>query len=78
MPTNNLLKKIYIFYMNVILINMGTLVTKNREAYRHLVQSIMDFPQVDRFVKLMKTAGWGKIINLSMNFNICVIYEAYK
>ena len=78
MPTNNLLKKIYILYMNKILINLGTLVTNNREAYRHLVQSIIDFPQVDRFVKLMKVAGWKKIINLSMSFNTCVIYEAYK
>ena len=78
MPTNNLLKRIYMIYMNMILINLGTLVTKNRKAYRHLVRSIIGFPQVDRFTKLMETAGWKKIVNLSMNFNICVIYEAYK
>ncbi len=78
MPANNMLKRIYIFYMNKILINMGTLITKNRKAYQHLVRSIIDFPQIDRFIKLMKTAGWKKIMNLSMSFNTCVIYEAYK
>ena len=78
MPVNDILKRFYISYMKKILINLGTFITKNREAYIHLVQSIIGFPNVEQFVKIMKAAGWKNIRTLTMSFNTCVIYEAYK
>ena len=78
MPVNNTLKKLYEFYLNKILVKMGKLISKNETAYSHLVRSIESFPEVRSFASLMEDSGWAKIRILSMSFNTCVIFEAFK
>jgi len=43
------------------MVNLGGFITRNRNAYRYLVQTIRDFPQVDIFTKTIQSCGWSKV-----------------
>lgn len=77
-PENQIFRKIYSFYMNKILINIGGLITRNREAYSYLVRTIRNFPAVDEFSDLIKSAGWTDVKAQKMTFGTCTIFSAVK
>jgi demethylmenaquinone methyltransferase/2-methoxy-6-polyprenyl-1,4-benzoquinol methylase len=77
-PQNPLFRKIYSFYMNKILVNIGGFITKNKKAYQYLVETIRKFPSTDEFASLIKSAGWSDVKAEKLSLETCTIFSAVK
>jgi demethylmenaquinone methyltransferase/2-methoxy-6-polyprenyl-1,4-benzoquinol methylase len=75
-PRSALIKKLYNIYMNFIMVNLGGLITRNRNAYKYLVQTIRDFPQADIFSKTIQLCGWSEVAATGLTLDTCTIYTA--
>jgi demethylmenaquinone methyltransferase/2-methoxy-6-polyprenyl-1,4-benzoquinol methylase len=75
-PENTFIKKLYNIYMNLVLVNLGGLITGNRNAYRHLVRTIKDFPSSAAFSKTIQSCGWSDVDSAVLTLGTCTIYTA--
>lgn len=65
------------FYLNRILPTAGGLLTGKPSAYKHLSQSIRDFPDPESFSLIMKRSGWRNIEKIPLTRGICSIFMGY-
>ena len=77
-PKKPLFGKLYSFYMNRILVNIGGAITKNKNAYIYLVKTIKDFPAVEDFSSLIASAGFSDIAAEKLTMDTCIIFTAFK
>ena len=77
-PKKPMLRKLYSFYMDRILVNIGGAITKNKNAYRYLVKTIKDFPTVEDFSTLIASAGFSDITAEKLTMDTCTIFTALK
>lgn len=75
---NDLLQKLYDLYSFNAIPVMGQVITGDRDSYQYLVESIRKFPDQDRFLEMVKTAGFenAKYRNLSMG--IACLHSGWK
>jgi demethylmenaquinone methyltransferase / 2-methoxy-6-polyprenyl-1,4-benzoquinol methylase len=78
LPQRGIFSQLYRFYLNRILISAGSILTGKRDAYRHLAESIREFPNPEIIVDKLKIAGWKSITTQSMTMGICIIYYSEK
>lgn len=77
-PTLKLIKLPYLFYLRKILPKIGSLLSKNKEAYTYLNQTIESFPSGDAFLQMMETAGFTSCKQLPLSFGIASLYSAKR
>jgi len=77
-PQKPFFRKLYSFYMNRILVNVGGAITKNKNAYLYLVKTIKDFPPVEDFSLLVASAGFSDITIEKLTIGTCTIFSALK
>jgi len=77
-PKKPLFGKLYSFYMNRILVNIGGAITKNKNAYSYLVKTIKDFPAVEDFSSIIASAGFSDITTEKLTMDTCIIFTALK
>ena len=71
-------KQLYLFYFFTILPLVGRLVSKDRSAYSYLPESVMAFPDDQRFLSVLKNCGFTKTRQKRLTFGIATIYIAQK
>lgn len=71
-------KQLYLFYFFTILPLVGRLVSKDRSAYSYLPESVMAFPDDQRFLSVLKNCGFSKTRQKRLTFGIATIYTAQK
>lgn len=76
MPQNRLVRMIYKTYFGKVLPLIGRIVSKHREAYNYLPDSVQQFPYGDALVGLLKTAGFVNADYKSLSGGIAMLYEA--
>lgn len=74
----NILDHITDFYMNKVLPTIGGLISKNKEAYRYLPDSIDEFLTTDNLCKELKQAGLEPIHVQSFSMKISTLIIARK
>jgi|SRR5690606_19633135 len=72
------IKQLYSFYSRNILPAIGRLFSKDNRAYNYLPESIVQFPDGERFASCLKNAGFRKAVCRPQTFGICTIYIATK
>jgi demethylmenaquinone methyltransferase / 2-methoxy-6-polyprenyl-1,4-benzoquinol methylase len=77
-PRKTFFRKLYSFYMNHILVNIGGAITKNKNAYRYLIKTIKDFPSVEDFSSLIFSAGFSDVTAEKLTMETCTIFSALK
>jgi demethylmenaquinone methyltransferase / 2-methoxy-6-polyprenyl-1,4-benzoquinol methylase len=77
-PQKPLFRKLYSFYMDRILVNIGGAITKNKDAYRYLVKTIKDFPPVEDFSFIISSAGFSNVSVEKLTIGTCTIFSAFK
>ena len=77
-PTTFPFKQIFNFYFLRILPLFGQLVSKNRDAYQYLPETVMKFPDNEEFIKLLSLAGFTRINQKRLSFGIASIYTGFK
>ena len=77
-PSNSFVKFFYLLYFQKILPAVGGFFSGDRGAYEYLRTSVLRFPSPDRFVSMLKSAGFEDVKHRSLTFGICRMYVCMK
>lgn len=77
-PPNPFVKACYSFYFHRVLPFFGRLVSKDKEAYSYLPNSVDNFPYGERFLEIMKTCGYQNTSLKWLTLGISAIYVGEK
>lgn len=77
-PSNALVRWCYKLYFLKVLPAIGGLISGDRGAYEYLPASVLKFPAPDRFMAMMKAAGFAEVEHRSLTLGICRMYIGKK
>lgn len=77
-PSNVFVRWCYKLYFLKILPAIGGLISGNRGAYEYLPASVLRFPTPDKFISMLKSAGFAQVEHTSLTLGICRMYVAKK
>ncbi len=78
LPSNKIIKAFYLFYFKKILPFIGNLISKDKEAYTYLPESVDEFDAKVDLKKLLLEAGFSKVTVKQATFGIVQIAVAEK
>jgi demethylmenaquinone methyltransferase/2-methoxy-6-polyprenyl-1,4-benzoquinol methylase len=77
-PRGSMLKAAYNLYMRLVTPQIGRLVSKNKEAYQYLNDSVQKFPEGNDFLTIMQDVGYTATYLKKLTGGICTIYCGSK
>jgi demethylmenaquinone methyltransferase / 2-methoxy-6-polyprenyl-1,4-benzoquinol methylase len=77
-PKQVLFKGFYNLYMRIVTPGIGKLISKNREAYQYLNDSVQKFPEGNDFITIMNAVGYTATYFKKLTGGICTIYCGSK
>ncbi|MFA6598840.1 MAG: bifunctional demethylmenaquinone methyltransferase/2-methoxy-6-polyprenyl-1,4-benzoquinol methylase UbiE [Ignavibacteriaceae bacterium] len=78
MPTNPLIKMLYRFYFKFILPVVGRIISKDKQAYTYLPDSVEEFDKSIDLVKLFYAAGFKTAERYNLTFGLVQVVIAEK
>ena len=72
------LRAVYLFYFRKILPAVGRLVSKHREAYSYLPESVLAFPEPEALSQRLRAAGFSRAGFARLTGGICAIHYATR
>lgn len=78
LPTNPIIKSIYLFYFRTILPFIGNLFSGHGDAYSYLNKTVEDFPYGKAFTDLMERANFKSVRAIPLTFGIATLYIGEK
>ena len=78
LPSNSIVKALYLFYFKNILPFVGNLISKDKEAYTYLPESVDEFDAKVDLKELLLEAGFSKVVVKQATFGIVQIAIAEK
>lgn len=78
MPKNRLVRWVYRQYAHCLLPRIGGMISKDKQAYTYLPDSVEEFPAPERFAEILKGVGFKSVKLSSQSFGIAYIYDATK
>jgi demethylmenaquinone methyltransferase/2-methoxy-6-polyprenyl-1,4-benzoquinol methylase len=72
------LRAIYLFYFKRILPAIGRLVSKHRDAYTYLPESVLAFPEPEALSERLRAAGFSRVDFERLTGGICVIHHGTR
>jgi demethylmenaquinone methyltransferase/2-methoxy-6-polyprenyl-1,4-benzoquinol methylase len=78
MPKNRLVRWVYSQYAHRLLPRIGGMISKDKQAYTYLPDSVEEFPAPERFAQILKDVGFKRVKTRSQSFGIAYIYDATK
>lgn len=72
------MKQLFRVYSHTILPVYGRLISRDGSAYSYLTKTIEAFPQGERMVEILKSAGFREAGFRRLTFGICTMYFATK
>lgn len=73
-----LIGPLFNFYFKHILPKIGSLFSKDKEAYAYLPDSVETFPSQDEFKALIKSSGFNKVLFKNYSFGISTMFYGQK
>jgi demethylmenaquinone methyltransferase/2-methoxy-6-polyprenyl-1,4-benzoquinol methylase len=77
-PTRTPIKQLFRFYFRFILPKLGMLVSKHSRAYTYLPESVMAFPEGNKFCAILEHCGFKDAKARPLSFGITTLYTAMK
>ncbi len=77
-PSNPIIRWCYKLYFLKILPTIGGWISGDRSAYEYLPASVLRFPAPDKFMKMMRQAGFSNVSHRSLTMGICRMYIGKK
>lgn len=77
-PTVPLFSWAYRVYFHKVLPQMGRVVSKDKGAYTYLPESVDGFPAPERFVEMLREAGFKEVSKRRQTGGVAYIYAARK
>ena len=78
LPSNRLVRGCYMLYFQKILPMVGGFLSGDRGAYEYLRTSVLRFPAPDKFIEMLKSAGFEQVEHRPLTFGICRMYICQK
>ena len=72
------LKFLYNLYFHYVLPTIGSWISKDKNAYKYLPESVDAFPSRDRFITKLQSLGFKECKHLPLTFGIASLYIAIK
>jgi len=72
------LAKLYDNYSFALIPKIGALVTKDRDSYQYLVESIRMFPKQEELKRMMEQAGFARVTYDNLSMGIVAIHRGWK
>ena len=77
-PSMPVLKQIYIVYFSYLLPLLGKIVSRDKNAYQYLRDSVKAFPSQSDFLQILEEIGFKKCKHIPVSFGIVSLYYAIK
>ena len=77
-PSNAFIRWCYKLYFLKILPAIGGMISGDRGAYEYLPASVLRFPAPDKFISMLKFAGFTTVEHTPLTLGICRMYVAKK
>jgi demethylmenaquinone methyltransferase/2-methoxy-6-polyprenyl-1,4-benzoquinol methylase len=78
LPSNKVIKAFYLFYFNRILPFIGRIISKDKEAYNYLPESVQEFDSNVDLIELLKDADFTNVKKYSLTFGIVQVVIGTK
>ena len=78
LPSNRFVRGCYMLYFQKVLPFIGGFLSGDRGAYEYLRTSVLRFPAPDKFIAMLKSAGFESVEHRSLTFGICRMYVCHK
>lgn len=78
LPSNIIVRKFYLFYFKNILPFVGKIISKDKEAYTYLPESVDDFDAKVDLKELLMEAGFKSVSITELTFGIVQVAIAEK
>ena len=78
LPSNSFIRSCYLLYFQKIMPAIGGYISGDRGAYEYLHTSVLRFPAPEKFIAMLKTAGFAEVEHRSLTFGICRMYVCQK
>jgi demethylmenaquinone methyltransferase / 2-methoxy-6-polyprenyl-1,4-benzoquinol methylase len=73
-----ILDRLYDFHSFEVIPRLGKAVAGDAESYRYLVESIRKFPKQERFAKMVRDAGFGRVSYRNLTGGVAAIHSGWK
>jgi demethylmenaquinone methyltransferase / 2-methoxy-6-polyprenyl-1,4-benzoquinol methylase len=77
-PDLPIAKRLYNFYLNSVAPRIGRMISKNKNAYQYLNDSVQKFPDRKTFIDILLKLGYKNTSYKTLTLGICSIYCAEK
>jgi demethylmenaquinone methyltransferase/2-methoxy-6-polyprenyl-1,4-benzoquinol methylase len=77
-PRKTGFRSLYNLYMNIIAPRAGQWLSKNKDAYQYLNQSVKAFPEGETFLHILQQVGFTDTTLKRLSLGICTIYCGRK
>lgn len=78
LPENKLMRSLFNLYFFGILPRIGGKVSGDLDSYKYLPASVAGFPGKEKFMAMMRSAGFSDVAHRALTFGICRLYTAEK
>ncbi|MEJ5351028.1 MAG: bifunctional demethylmenaquinone methyltransferase/2-methoxy-6-polyprenyl-1,4-benzoquinol methylase UbiE [Melioribacteraceae bacterium] len=78
LPSKKFVRKIYLFYFDKILPLIGKLISKDKEAYKYLPESVGEFDKKINLIELLTQAGFSKVEQHFLTLGLVQVVIATK
>lgn len=78
MPRYVPFRQLYTFYFRRVLPVLGGIVSGHRQAYDYLPSSVLQFPQGEEFVELMRRAGLAQCTATRLTMGVATLYSGWR
>ena len=78
LPKNRIVRWCYLKYLRSVVPWIGAAVSRDRQAYRYLDESIEAFHRPEAFSSLMRQAGFRTVSAIPLTFGVASIYKGTK
>ena len=72
------LQQLYDLYSFNVIPRMGQAITGDGDSYRYLVESIRKFPDQERFVAMIRAAGFEQVRYRNLSMGIAALHSGWK
>jgi len=77
-PENFFFRKLYLFYLTMLLPKLGHIISRNRGAYLYFPESVLKFPYGNEFIIILEKVGFEKCEYFVQTMGIATIYICRK
>jgi demethylmenaquinone methyltransferase/2-methoxy-6-polyprenyl-1,4-benzoquinol methylase len=77
-PRRAALRALYLFYFRRLLPAIGRAVSKHRDAYTYLPESVLEFPAPQALARRLEAAGFGGVGFELLTGGICAVHHGAR